>query len=147
MKCLQFINNWRIVDMHCNYSEKCPRKNVIRYALCLFTYTLHMWWQYIPGSISAHRKWWNRMRGTQTKKQVFGYIVLIWKFENPTCLVQITFYFFEHFYGFLWLVVWPNSGHFWWVYQSHYCASESVFLFFFVYVVYQILLLIFMENK
>ena len=43
---------------------------------------------------------------------------------------------FEYFYGFLGFVVWEISGHFWGVYQSHYCASTVAFLFSFVYVIY-----------
>ena len=43
--------------------------------------------------------------------------------------------FFEHFYEFF-FVVWPNSGHFWGVYHSHYCVSEGAFLFSFVYGMY-----------
>ena len=38
--------------------------------------------------------------------------------------------FWGHFYGFLRCVVWPNSGHFLGVYQSHYCASEGTFFVF-----------------
>ena len=37
---------------------------------------------------------------------------------------------------FLGFVVWEISGHFWGVYQSHYCASAVAFLFSFVYVIY-----------
>ena len=33
-------------------------------------------------------------------------------------------------------VVWEISGHFWGVYQSHYCASAVAFLFSFVYLIY-----------
>ena len=44
--------------------------------------------------------------------------------------------FLGHFYGFLRFVVWPNSGHFWRVYQSHYCASEGTFPISFVNVMY-----------
>ena len=40
------------------------------------------------------------------------------------------------FCGFLRFVVWQISGHFWGVYQSHYCPSECAFLFSFVYVMY-----------
>ena len=47
-----------------------------------------------------------------------------------------TTWFFEYFYGFLGFVVWGISGHFWGVYQSHYCASAVSFLFSFVYVIY-----------
>ena len=39
------------------------------------------------------------------------------------------------FLCFFLFVVWPNSGHFWGVYQSH-CASEGAFLFSFIYVMY-----------
>ena len=39
-------------------------------------------------------------------------------------------------YGFLRFVLWPNSGHFWGVYQSQYFSSECAFLFSFVYVMY-----------
>ena len=38
---------------------------------------------------------------------------------------------FEYFNGFLGFVVWLISGHFGGAYQSHYCASDGVFLFFF----------------
>ena len=43
---------------------------------------------------------------------------------------------FGRFYGFLRFVVWTNSGHFWGVYQSHYCVSEGAFPFSFVYGIY-----------
>ena len=39
--------------------------------------------------------------------------------------------FLEYFYVFWGFVVWDISGHFGGVYQSHYCALDSAFIFFF----------------
>ena len=58
------------------------------------------------------------------------------KIRTPNSPCTDNTWFFEYFYGFLGFVVWEISGHFWGVYQSHYCASAVAFLFSFVYVVY-----------
>ena len=58
------------------------------------------------------------------------------KIRTPNSPCTDNTWFFEYFYGFLGFVVWEISGHFWGVYQSHYCASAVAFLFSFVYVIY-----------
>ena len=58
------------------------------------------------------------------------------KIRTPNSPCTDNNWFFEYFYGFLGFVVWEISGHFWGVYQSHYCASAVAFLFSFVYVIY-----------
>ena len=58
------------------------------------------------------------------------------KIQTPNSPCTDNTWFFEYFYGFLGFVVWEISGHFWGVYQSHYCASAVAFLFSFVYVIY-----------
>ena len=58
------------------------------------------------------------------------------KIRTPNSPRTDNTWFFEYFYGFLGFVVWEISGHFWGVYQSHYCASAVAFLFSFVYVIY-----------
>ena len=58
------------------------------------------------------------------------------KIRTPNSPCTDNTWFFEYFYGFLGFVVWEISGHFWGVYQSHYCASAVAFLFSFVYVLY-----------
>ena len=65
----------------------------------------------------------------------FGLKELIWKFKLLTRLVQKTLYFWANLWIFSRFVVWPNSGYFWGVYKSHYCASAGV-LFSFVYIMY-----------
>ena len=58
------------------------------------------------------------------------------KIRTPNSPCTDNTWFFEYFYGFLGFLVWEISGHFWGVYQSHYCASAVAFLFSFVYVIY-----------
>ena len=70
-----------------------------------------------------------------------------WKSEHPTRVVQIPLNFFWIFYWFWGFVVWQISGHFWGVYQSHYCASDGTFLFSFVYVSKYCFLCVWKANK
>ena len=58
------------------------------------------------------------------------------KIRTPNSPCTDNTWCFKYFYGFLGFVVWEISGHFWGVYQSHYCASAVAFLFSFVYVIY-----------
>ena len=58
------------------------------------------------------------------------------KIRTPNLPCIDNTWFFEYFYGFLGFVVREISGHFWGVYQSHYCATAVAFLFSFVYVIY-----------
>ena len=58
------------------------------------------------------------------------------KIRTPNSPCTDITWFFEYFYGFLEFVVLEISGHFWGVYQSHYCASAVAFLFSFVRICY-----------
>ena len=74
--------------------------------------------------------------GYPIKVARFGLNRAYMKIRKPNLPCTEYTLFVGHFYGFLRFVVWKNSGHFWGVYQSHYCASEGAFPFSFVYVMY-----------
>ena len=89
-------------------------------------------WRHIYGQAEWRRSWtYGRASNAMDKKERN-----LRKYEHPTRVLHISLNIFNILCGFWGFVVLQISGHFWGVYQSHYCASDGVFLFFFVYVMY-----------
>ena len=129
IKWLQYRNYWIILDIHCNVLEK------------VFTLDLYKIFNMFVNSHSTHvMTICTRFDicSSGKVKSGEGYLNRVASFEQNRAYMKIratnspctdNTLFRGHFHGFLRFVVWPNSGHFWGVYQSHYCASECTFLF------------------
>ena len=132
---LQFINNWRILDMPCNYI---PWKSIhvkplidIHYDVYIHVHSTHVVTMCTrfdicsSGNVKSDEGYPNRV-GSIGLNRAYR------KIRNPSSPYTENTLFFAHFNGFLQFVVFPNSGHFWGVYQSHYCASEGAFFLLFM---------------